>query len=111
MPFARKEALVAAIVPHRRRRLAFLAQRIDGHYPVTRLAAAALVAESCRFDRLVGHAHDVPGPLELVDAVSGDALFGTRVPLELGHAARGLAAEDVGRLGGDCQRVRRWSAF
>src|SRR5262245_51862660 len=75
VPLALEEAVVALLVPGRRGRLPFLAEGVHRHDPVAR-RPGALVRERRLLDRLGRQTDDVPGALQLVDAVAGDALLG-----------------------------------
>src|SRR4051794_39315581 len=93
MPLAGEEPSVAVLMPHRRRRLPLLAERVHGDDPVARLRT--LVGEFGRLDRLFRDAGDVPGPFEPVHMVAGDSLFRVGGPLQLGQRSL-LAIEDAG---------------
>src|SRR5262249_35657724 len=109
MPFSTEKAIVASLMPRRRRGLPLLAKRIDGDDPVARWARA-LVREACLLDELVRQSNDVPGSLQLVHAITGDALFGTRIPPKFGRIAC-FAIEDVARLRRNRKRVGRRTAL
>ena len=77
-------------MPRWRGWLAFLAERVDGHHPVTSLLLANAFVSEVRFgDRLVGHSRYLltravdARRLHAIDAVALDAFFQTPLPFEL----------------------------